>query len=308
MRKLIIAIAMTFAALNASAVNLAFKFEVTSSGNSMYACNAGLKHADPAGRVCYDRQTLNSCNPVLCKDGQACDCVCTGGFTLPNNGRDDGEYRLDFFNASYANWTDNGEAPTNIQYVRKTAGKNSAQTAINAADTFSTQLLSLDFNLGSERYGAEYFVDVCFRATQIDYPSSNTYANGDKLNWAIDRGVTITDLSSDLGDSTHVWDLDETDVIYSLATYETSSALQVKATLYCKDKDGSLVFNEETAYTTFDAAQKIKFASRSTKADLKGCIVRYTFKETNVDGISSVRKWKAQKARICTYTSVNEAE
>jgi hypothetical protein len=69
-----------------------------------------------------------------------------------------------------------------------------------------------------------------------------------------------------------------------------------------------MTFNEETAYTNFDSAQKIKFASRSTGADLKGCIVRYTFKETNTQGIASVRKWKAQKARICTYTSVNEAE
>lgn len=308
MRKLILGMMLLCGALSANAVSLAFKFDVTSSGNSMYACNAGLKHANPAGRVCYERETLQACVPSACKTGEACNCVCTGGFTLPDNQSDDGEYRLDYMKASYADWTDNGVAPTNIQSLQTTAAQSGFNTVVNA-NQFSKQLTHLEFFLGSERYGAEYFVDICFRATQIDYPMPNTYANGDKLSWSIDRGVTITDLSSALGTNTPVWDLETNGVQYSMQKYADLAGLQVESTLLCKDKDQNVVINNNVAeVANFANGQQVKFSNKTTQADLKGCVVRYSFKETNVLDIASVRKWKAQKARICTYTSVNENE
>ncbi|MDD0853356.1 hypothetical protein HBN50_09620 [Halobacteriovorax sp. GB3] len=295
-----------FMAFNVHAVNLAFKFEVTSSGNSMYACNAGLKHKPYQDRVCYERgDTTKSCNPAQCKDGQACNCVCTGGFTLGQSMSGDGEYRLDYFNAKVANWSDNGEAATNVQTMTKTALTNGYRFAVDSADAFSTQLLGLEFFLGSERYGAEYFVDVCFRATQIDYPTS--YDVG-YLNWSLTRAVTITDLGTSNSPDTHVWDLDETDDIwYTAKTYQDLAGLKVKSLLYCKNKDGGVTINDQTDWTDFNNAQAITFPSKSTREDLKGCFFRYEFKESNRDGLASVRKWKKQKARICTYSSANES-
>lgn len=89
---------------NAFAVSLEFKFDVNSSGPSIYPCNAGIKHAPYASRVCYDRVTSQSCNPAEdCRDMPDCNCVCTGS----TNG--DGETRLDYMSVASAEWTDNGE-------------------------------------------------------------------------------------------------------------------------------------------------------------------------------------------------------
>ncbi len=300
---------MTFAAFNASAVNLAFKFEVTSSGNSMYACNAGLKHSDPADRVCYNRETLASCNYAqACHSNGTtpatdCMCVCTGGGLGTTDVSHDGEYRLDFMNASYANWSENGELPTGSASKKITAGKNSANVLFGDSDKFSKQLTSLNFFLGSERYNAEYFVDVCFRATQIDYPTS--FDNNDSLNWNIQAGVTVTDLGTSQSPDTYQWDLNAGDVWYTSDLYQNLSGLKVTASVYCKSKEGQTL-NIASGLTSFTNGQLKKLIDQNTNLDLKGCYFRYSFKETNSNGIASVRKWKKQKAQVCTYSSVNE--
>ncbi|OIQ20417.1 MAG: hypothetical protein BM556_00295 [Bacteriovorax sp. MedPE-SWde] len=306
MRNLLVGMFMLLTAVSANAVNLAFKFDVTSSGNSMYACNAGLKHTNPAGRVCYNRETLNSCDPTsVCTDGQDCNCVCTGGGLGDDYVSHAGEYRLDFFTASHANWTDNGVAPSNIQNVKYTASKNSFRTLFSDSSKFGKQLTSLSFALGSERYGAEYFVDVCFRATQIDYPTS--FNNSDYLNWAIMGGVTVTDISTQLAGGTFDINAVNNNNVYSSQSYQDLSGLQVRASLYCKAKGKNApVKNYTTQWTNFNDGQLKRLINDSTREDLKGCYFRYSFRESTVAGINSVRKWKKQKAQICTYSSVNE--
>ena len=48
------------------------------------------------------------------------------------------------------------------------------------------------------------------------------------------------------------------------------------------------------------------FANEATTLDLKKFVVRYNFREANKFGLDSIRRWKLQHAKICTYTSVNE--
>lgn len=305
MKKIVLGAMVLLASYSASAVNLAFKFEVTSSGNSMYACNAGLKHEDPAGRVCYNRTNLQSCNPTnVCTDGQDCDCVCTGG-GLGATGIDHaGEYRLDYMTASYANWSENGELPTGSESKKYTAGQSDFRKLFDDSTKFSKQLTSLAFFLGSERYNAEYFVDVCFRATQISY-NPNQFNNSDYLNWNIKAGVTVTDIGSTQNPDTNVWDLDAGTVWYKSATYQSLSGLKATATVLCKSKTGETL-TLGSSETSFTNAQLVQLINQNTTLDLKGCYVRYSFRETNSSGIQSVRKWKKQQAKICTYTSINE--
>lgn len=305
--KLFVVVLLSALSMSTYAVNLAFKFDVTSSGSSMYACDAGLKHSKNGSRVCYDRRNPNrSCNPNLCDEGEACNCVCTGG-DLAGNGSRDGEYRLDYFMVSHANWTDVGVAPQNVQSFQYTAGKNTFQRLFNDSTKFSKQLTALSFNLGSERYGAEWFVDICFRAPQIDYPGS--FNNNDVLNNVLKAGVTITDIGTSQSSSNYSWDLDATDdVWYTGETYENLSGLKVQASLFCKDKSGNVInaLNTTSPLTDFSGGQIKQLINKSSRADLKGCFFRFSFIETNITGIDSIRKWKKQKARICTYTSVNE--
>lgn len=308
MTKIVLAAIMLFASFSASAVNLAFKFEVTSSGNSLYACNAGLKHSASAARVCYERSNPSqSCDPVACKDGEACHCVCTGGKNVDgSHNSDDGEYRLDFMSANYANWSDNGEAPTNPGSVKYTADKNNFRTLFSDTDKFNKQLTHLEFFLGSERYNAEYFVDLCFRATQIVYPGS--FNNNDRLNWRIDAGVTVTDLGTTATSTPYAWDTTSNDDYYTAATYQSLARLTSKVQLVCKNKNGALSSVSRTSSVVdMTTAQVAKLLDNvNTAEDLKGCYFRYTFKETDGNTTAAVRKWKKQKARICTQASVNE--
>lgn len=301
---LLSAIALIALSTQVNAINLQFKFEVLSSGSDIYACNAGLRHKVQGDRVCFERDTLKSCNPESCADGKACNCVCTGGF---GNSRD-GEYRLDFMTATYAAWGENTNGITNASRINKPAGKNKFNTLfegdnfdmVNYTQAYRNQLTSLSFNLGSERYGSEYFVDVCFRAPQINYPGNVSLYN------VLSRYVTITDIGSN-GSSVDNFN-GSNDPIYSEDFYQDLAGLEVKSYLVCKDKDNKVLVNSSTDWEDFSYSQMRSFSDWSTRKDLKKCIVRYAFREGNTDGLDSIRRWKLQKAEICTYTSVNEAE
>lgn len=266
---------------NANAISLTFKLDIFSSGSDIYACNAGLKHKGYQDRVCYERDNPeNSCNPGTCTSGEQCNCVCTGD-TLNNDGQ--GEYRLDYFNATYRNWADHGEIGGGAGSQYKEAGKNNFNQLFSNNTAFGKELSGLTFNLGSERYGAVYFLDVCYRATQIsyDYPGST-------INYSHDKQVTITDLS---------------DNGYN---YEELSGLAVKAVVMCKAKGQSWYQVEETDWRAFNGADVLNYAKKNIRKDLEKCKVRYLFKESNRQGLQSVRRWNLQKARVCTYTSFNE--
>ena len=298
------AIALIALSTQVSAVNLQFKFDVKSSGTDMYACNAGLRHKLHGDRVCFERETKKSCKPESCKDGKACNCVCTGGF---GNNRD-GEYRLDYMTAGYAAWDERTNGVSGVKNINKPAGKNKFNTLFenNEMDmtkytqAYRKQLTSLGFNLGSERYGSEYFVDICFRATQIEYPSNVTLYN------LLKRYVTITDIGTTKS-SVDTFNGNNAP-IYSEEMYQDLAWLEVKSALVCKDKDNKVLVDSETEWQDFSYGQMRSFSNWGTRKDLKKCIVRYSFREANLTGLDSVRRWKKQHAEICTYTSVNEAE
>ncbi|MCT4642681.1 MAG: hypothetical protein N4A33_10345 [Bacteriovoracaceae bacterium] len=318
-------VVMSLVAFSASAVSLQFKFDVNSSGPSIYPCDAGLKHARHNERVCYDRVTKESCNPGTCVDDNDCNCVCTGGYNS-----DAGEYRHDFLQAGHADWTDNGEYAGTIANTKKIAGVNGYNRVFTANNEWNKQLTSLSFNFGSERYGAEFFLDVCYRGPQIEYFYAGQFAGSanNSPNFALKAQATITDLSS------------------TIKTYEELSGLVVKAQAVCDVQGkGSYMYagtgNPATGTTYNDAlAHQINgdvvtgnqfLASSNFGAFNFGqnlfllqewinlgnsntprfCKIRYTFLENrrnDNDLLTQLRKWKHQKAQICTYTEINEAE
>ena len=306
MKKLSLVLATLMLAFSAHAVNLEFKFDVFSSGNDIYACNAGLKHKLHNDRVCFNRETLRSCNPAnSCPqvNAETCDCVCTGGM----DGSRAGEYRLDYMTAKYAAWSERTSGVGPQTRINKPAGYRNfnqlfeAGTDIrNYSETYRKQLTSLVFALGSERYGAEYFLDVCFRATQIRYPGNVGLYN------LIKRRVTVTDIGSN---GRHNDDFNGNNTpIYAEDTYQWLADLEVKSRLVCKDKDNRVIVDRESNWVSFATAQERSFQNYGTRADLKKCVVRYSFREANIWGLDSIRRWKLQHAQVCTYTSVNEDE
>lgn len=322
MRKLLLVAACFLAfAQSAFAINLTFKFDVYSSGPSIYPCNAGLKHGD-TGRVCEDRVTGNSCSlgcasgdTSLCTTGTTPEsCVCSGG---DNNNQ--GAYRLDFLNVKHANWTDNGEeagAQTSTK-INANESLSAFNTVFNQSSTgfYGKQLTEMSVNLGSELYGAEYFVDVCYRGPQIDYKDVAG------INFALKAKVTVNNLTkgngqevdyktvSDLSTKAEVKCYMEDEYEYCQATGHCGGTTSINPAVdlipnvigynYTKNSGNyqTLAGTSQEKTLLTDGAMK----SGNDKTP-RFCVVRYFFKEN----ATSFRKWKLQAAQACTYTEINE--
>ncbi|ATH08304.1 hypothetical protein BIY24_10195 [Halobacteriovorax marinus] len=144
----------------------------------VYACNAGIKHIKPASRVCYQRSNPSlSCNPSTCESGQSCDCVCSGETDGPNvvdfmkyNGRS-------FSNVDQLNEIENdsfwgGTLQARTSTYSQNSGQVDSEGFVVATHDPSNYVLrnnSLSFELGSELFGTEYFVDLCWKNTNEDY-------------------------------------------------------------------------------------------------------------------------------------------
>lgn len=341
MRKLLLSAVALFAmsAQNAFAINLTFQFDVNSSGPSIYACNAGIKHAKSAN-VCYDNVTAKTCsagcaagNLAACtaESSSPASCICTGELGNGTFNGTDGTWRLDYLNANTSAWTDNQTAMGDIVSHQIAANGTSDYAQLfpstvagqPSVEAYRNQLKDLSINLGSEVYNAQYFVDICYRGPQIDYRNdAGTTVSG--LNFGLKARSTVINIK----------DKDENPTDYAL-----HAGLKVKATAKCIMDDnfnycsaGSLPgvdigcgqpagsyysYNVVNDADGNDADGFVPVAQVSTTAKLieeatmkaKGhvtprfCQIRYEFKETNM---TKMRKWKLQQARICTYTEISE--
>jgi len=303
-KKALFAVALLAATFSVQAIEVSFDFSVYSSGSSIYPCNAGIKHAKTNEVICYERANPTaSCNPNACAEGESCDCVCTG-----TRGRSN----VDFLTAGYTQWTDHNEtigssnsasvkAKNHVNFLFK--NENDRRTALNG-NYFNKQLTSLSFNLGSETFGAKYFLDICFRGPQIDYASA-----GISTNWTAKSQATIQDMVDH-------------------ASYAGVSGLKVKSHIVCdyqqagQPNDTDFVPN----FRNFDRSDRFGLISKvalglsdvaSSSADITGvnntaptfCRVRYIFSEGHgLTGRALFRPWEKQAAKVCTKTSVEEAQ
>lgn len=329
MKVMILGLIAFLSASSAFAVSVEFSFDINSSGPSIYPCNAGIRHDAHSSRVCYDRVTQSSCNPSACVSEQACNCVCTGSTN------DQGEYRLDFMRASFADWTDNG------QYAGSSASKNLyAKNGsfhelfdVNNKEEWNKQVTKLEFDLGSERYGAEFYLDVCYRGPQIEYfyaqqngGFSGSPSGYEFPNFALKSQATVTDLVSSNG--LRYSDLSDLKVKVSAVCDQqgkgsypyAGSGNPAGATVYdqvLNDIIGVTVTGGQYAktvpYRSFNNASSLylidEFINANNAFTPRFCKVRYTFIENRRNDsnlLSQIRKWKQHKAQVCTFTEINE--
>lgn len=332
MKKKLLLLSSALMSLNVMAVSLEFKFDINSSGPSMYACNAGIRHDAHEDRICYDRGTGQSCNPAdTCLSDEECNCVCTGSTS------GDGEHRLDFVTVSSSLWTDNGDiaGPSTNKNVHATNGNYNIAFDESNGDEWKRQITGMSVNLGSERYGAQFFLDVCYRGPQIEYWGAQNGAGSEDdftpspyatPNFALKTQATITDIKtadgrkySDLSDlkvkSEVICDLQGKGSKKYAGPYDT-----VETDIYggfnvpgdeFKTSSGSnwRSFNTNQASYLIDS-----WVTNGTAFTPRFCKARYTFLENrrNDTGNHSdlkkhLRKWKLQKAQVCTFTEINEA-
>lgn len=330
MRKLLkiaTALSMIIAAQSASAISLRFKFKTNSSGPNIYACNAGIMTPTHV-KVCYVQGSKTQCDPGQCAPNDStcianCICTSTGG----------GDSLMNYAFTEYNTWRDNSEsAGTPTPSTITSAG---AQSEFNTffADTaaWDKSLASLNFNLGSELYNAQYFVDVCFRGPQIEY-----FKDGVKTNWAALAQISASDFNEG----------------GSEISYSKLAALKVKSYMVCDTQGAGTykyahngsnwnngTYDSSTNEAIFTGTKgsptgggDIPMVSSGefslpletsvknlintiltfTPGSIRFCKVRYIFEETDSakaqtgsDG-PNLRKWQRHGAEICTYTEFNE--
>jgi hypothetical protein len=308
-----------------------FKFDVNSSGPSIYPCNAGIKHAPYSARVCYDRTTSLSCDPSEdCRTTPECNCVCTGSTSGA------GETRLDFISLTSAEWTDNGGVAGAVTSRNVYAPESSFNIAFNEGtkEEWTRQITKMSVNLGSERYGAEFFVDVCYRGSQIEYYYA--FLNGGfsssgmaTPNFSLKAQATVTDM---LGTSgllySQLSDLKVTAQAVcdqqGKGTYlYTGSSSPAGATVYdqvLNDIVGLTVSGGQfatpyvapRAFNNVTSAYLIDTFINSGNAFVpRFCKIRYSFIENrrnDTNLLAQLRRWKRHSSEICTFTEINEEE
>ena len=261
MKKAILGLALLGLSSSTQAVQNTFTFDVLSSGPDIYACNAGIKHVNPRGQVGYD---VND------------------SVTRTN---DQGDYLQDvmmFSLKEYQQWNNTVTNYVTAQRVRangaddwvtatgfsgmKSDSPTRHKTGYGTADEKSIVLSDLTYELSSERYGTEYFVDVCYYGPRFHSGAVGTH-------FVTDAEVTFTNL----------W----------FKNYRKKSNLLVKAKLKC---DGV------TKKSTNWKSANVSFRSFWNSASIGGeaytkCVFRYTFKENTTKMRKNIKHGAQVKVR-----------
>ncbi|MCX6119312.1 MAG: hypothetical protein NT027_17370 [Proteobacteria bacterium] len=317
-----------------NAKSITFKFRVNSSGPMIYACNAGLLHKSLASQVCtFSHNPTQSCNP-----GEH-NCVCSD--VNDNGGRDFATAKYTPWNFSTNRWSNATTTAPNLpgdqsvvitgqkfpvtNYGDFFANGNGSNVVVNPINMLATRLDAITFNLGSEVYGSEYFIDICYRGSQIEY-----FENNQALEHLLDAQVTASDVGS-VSTNTSYTALAKPEVqVMSIcdnqgqgtlrfagvginhATYNTlTNELQPLALLPGQIPVGTWTYNVVNDFQEHHGKLSLlsngaNFADNNSWIGDSGmpprfCAVRYYFKETN----QIERSWQRHDAEFVTWTRIH---
>lgn len=292
-------IVLAFLSSSAFAVSVQFNFDINSSAPSIYPCDAGLKHEAHTTTICYNRETQQSCTPG--PESQDLNCVCSGIGSE--------EYLMDSMTASVADWSDNGDMSTNTLTINRTSGESTFERLFSGTGEWNKQITSLAFNFASNRYGAEFYLDVCYRGPQVRHSQQG----GTTPNHLLSLQSTITDL---------------------VASYSAASDLHVKAEATCDlQGEGNITYpansNVETEneiaglisggdidisslYTSFSTGQTMslitEYINTGNNHLPRFCKIRFSFLENMRNNtetpLEQLRLWELQTARISTLSDI----
>jgi hypothetical protein len=329
-------------AQNASALEYRFKFKVTSSGPDMYACNAGIRTIPLNCDVCYIEVSDGSKKPVERPGSCALTATnCGSRIKCISRGVNNGETYMNYITAGKRAWTDHSQPQAPRTNVVVTSQANQFRQIVPNNQAMDTKIEDLLFELGSEAYTAQYFVDICYRAPQHEYQQLGVNAN-----YAILVNVGSTDFLSvgaTRGDNNRdgLIMLNQAE----LGRYTTQAGVKVTSYVVC-DTQGQGAFqnaaNNSGVYNTTDNEAEFTFGSdglpiggmngsffrasslrtltgdsmdliSTNTANLRFCKIRYVFTETAGQQCSGnkfniFRDWTRKGAEMCTYTVIDEVQ
>lgn len=327
------------ASQSVSALEYRFKFKVTSSGPDMYACNAGLRTIPLNCDVCYKENSDGTKTPVE-RPGSCSSTAtnCGSRIKCVSRGTNNGESYMNYLTAGLRSWTDHSQNQAPRSNVSRTGTANTFQQIVANNVAMDNKIEDLLFELGSEVYSAQYFVDVCYRAPQHDYRAA-----GINANYSILANVGSTDFLSQ--GATH-GDNNRTGIIMQnnaeLNRYTQTAGVKVQSYVVCDLQGQGTYQNGSNAAGNFNttdneadfviganglptSGQNGSFFYASDLKNLTGdamdmaslsvinprfCKVRYVFTETkglSCNGGNSVfRDWTRKGAEMCTFTVIDE--
>lgn len=204
-----------------------------------YACNAGLRFLKPSAILCI-RYDQNNTVSNSCGDSENCSC------TSPNVSNDQ---NTNYFNFNIADYTGNSV----VNFTQKTMDASDTTTYAVASKKSGSEILqdgsALQFNFGSEFYGAEYFVDIC-----IQNKNTNTTRDNLELSGSILFANSV----------------------FKNTNYNTASSLYNSVELICTPKSGTATTKTLVSNSIFSNAEK-KYAN--TTNAISSCVIRHYFKE-----------------------------
>lgn len=205
-----------------------------------YACNAGLRFVKSSEQVCILRDQNNA---IATSCGTSLNCECSNPDVI-------NALKANFFNFGIADYTGT-ETPT---FIGKTLTASNTTTYAQASATPGKQILqdgsTLQYQFGSDLYGAEYFVDLCILNKNLN-PSRFDLELTGKILFA--------------------------NSVFSNSNYNTTSALYNRVELNCTDSDGSTYSKALLTDSAFLTAEK-KYTKTITGSN--SCVVRHYFKES----------------------------
>mgnify|MGYP005685463203 CR=1 FL=1 len=208
-----------------------------SSKLKTFACNAGLRFLPKAAQQCI-RRDQNNLVSSSCEDSQDCFCSSEEG------------PEINYFNYGIADYK--GDPPTS--FTKKNLSASQTSNYASASPQSGLHILqdgsSLQFQLGSNFYGAEYYVDLCIQNN-----------NPNALNQDLNLNGSILMNNS----------------IFSKNSYNVASALNNKIDVTCLNSANSAVTSTIADNSLFQTSER-RYSGRINGSPL--CVVRNYFRET----------------------------
>lgn len=211
----------------------------------IYACNAGLRFIKSYEQVCILRDQNNA---ISSNCGNSLNCECSTPDVINSQ-------KANFFNFGIADYTGIDD-PT---YILKTLNASNTTTYAQASATSGEKIIqdgsTLQFQLGSDLYGAEYFIDLCI---------VNKNQNPNRFDLELSGKILFANS------------------VFNSNNYNSVSVLYNRIELSCTDSDGSQYSKTLLANSAFLSSEK-KYTKTITGSN--NCVARHYFKENAKDKI-----------------------
>lgn len=229
-----------------------------------YACNAGLRFVRPVNDICIK---LDEGNAISSTCGDSLNCVCSSD-------SNSNEQKTNYFNFEISTYSPNVTA----SFIKKTLNASSNSDYAVASAQSGADILkdnsALQFNFGSDFYGAEYFVDLCV---------SNKNKNPSRFDLNLVGKIIFTNS------------------IFNSFNYNLASSLYNKIDLSCTDGG---------AQTTKSLVSESPFltAERSYNRNVSGsrnCVIRHYLRE---NAKNKIRENNFKKVSFQTDLKITPAD